>query len=248
MDEFENGGLVIDTSPNRADVGKTGTGDQGARGFPRIYVFLAAFWAGLFVMTVEMIGGRTLAPYFGSGVYVWGSVIFVFMLSLSIGYLLGGQMSRRNATTIRLAQIMIGAGVATVPGMVFSGMILDYLEQSSMDPRYAAVIGATSLFLLPTTLWGIISPYAVRLLVSRAEDSGESAGFLYFVSTAGSSIGTLATSFYLVLWFDTTTILIGVVVGSILVGLIGFGARPRPASLARENHLRSDDAEYKGNH
>jgi hypothetical protein len=33
------------------------------------------------------------------------------------------------------------------------------------------------------------------------------AGHLYFVSTMGSALGTLATSFYFVLWWEMNTIL-----------------------------------------
>lgn len=190
-------------------------------GYSVAYVYFAAFWAGSFVMTLEILGGRTLAPYFGSGVHVWGSVIFVFMLSLSIGYLAGGRLSRNNPRISRLAQLLIAAGFATLPGMLVGETVLAQLEASGVDPRYAAVIGSIVLFLLPTTLWGMVSPYAVRLLVRTADHSGESAGRLYFVSTAGSSVGTLLTSFYLVLWFDIDTIVMGVVVGSILAGGIG---------------------------
>lgn len=191
------------------------------RGYPVAYTYFAAFWAGSFVMTLEILGGRTLAPYFGSGVHVWGSVIFVFMLSLSIGYLAGGRLSRSNPSIFRMAVILMAAGVATLPGMLVGETTLIELEASGLDARYASVVGSLILFFVPTTLWGMVSPYAVRLLVRTADHSGESAGRLYFVSTAGSSVGTLLTSFYLVLWFDIDTIVLGVVAGSILTGAIG---------------------------
>ncbi len=54
----------------------------------------------------------------------------------------------------------------------------------------------------------MIAPYSVRLLVIDSNHSGHVAGTLYFVSTMGSALGTLATSFYLVLWFDVNQILI----------------------------------------
>ena len=58
----------------------------------------------------------------------------------------------------------------------------------------------------PTIILGMISPYAVRLLVKATEESGRVAGTLYFVSTFGSALGTLGTSFYFVLWFELNTI------------------------------------------
>ena len=59
-------------------------------------IHILAFCGGFVIMSMELLGGRILAPYFGSGVYVWGSIITVFMLSLSLGYLLGGRLSVHN--------------------------------------------------------------------------------------------------------------------------------------------------------
>ena len=56
-------------------------------------ILLMAFAAGFVIMCFELLGGRMLAPYFGSSVYVWGSIITVFMLALSTGYLIGGRLS-----------------------------------------------------------------------------------------------------------------------------------------------------------
>lgn len=54
----------------------------------------------------------------------------------------------------------------------------------------------------------MIAPYSVRLLVEESHHSGRIAGGLYFVSTLGSALGTLLTSFYLVLWLEINQILI----------------------------------------
>ncbi len=69
--------------------------------------------------------------------------------------------------------------------------------------------------MLPTIVLGMISPYSVRLMVTETAHSGRVAGTLYFVSTLGSALGTLATSFYLVLWFEIDTILL-LLTGSLL--------------------------------
>ena len=63
----------------------------------------------------------------------------------------------------------------------------------------------------------MISPYSVRLMVDSHEHSGHMAGLLFFVSTIGSAGGTLATSFYFVLWFDVNQILWGAVAVLLLV-------------------------------
>ncbi len=54
-----------------------------------LWSYTIAGWSGFYVMLVELLSGRLIAPSFGSSIYVWGSVIFIFMLGLAIGYLLG---------------------------------------------------------------------------------------------------------------------------------------------------------------
>jgi predicted membrane-bound spermidine synthase len=68
-----------------------------------LLIHILAFCGGFVIMSMELLGGRILAPYFGSGVYVWGSIITVFMLSLSLGYLLGGRLSVNNPSLQRFA-------------------------------------------------------------------------------------------------------------------------------------------------
>ena len=74
-------------------------------GLQRALVLLLAFAGGFIVMSLELLGGRILQPYFGSSVHVWGSVITVFMLALSIGYLIGGRMSAHAPSLGRFGAI-----------------------------------------------------------------------------------------------------------------------------------------------
>jgi hypothetical protein len=78
------------------------------------------------------------------------------------------------------------------------------------------------MFGLPTVFSGMVSPYAVRLLIENVEKSGRSAGRLYFASTLGSAGGTILTTFYLVLFFDINTIIISLIAISFAIGLALF--------------------------
>jgi hypothetical protein len=172
-------------------------------------------------MLVELIGGRVIAPFFGSSIYVWGAVIFVFMLGLAVGYLLGGLWSRRNPSVPRLCAILIGAAIATTPVVLFGEPLLNAIFDSTSDPRAGSLLTCFLLFFAPAVLSGMISPYAVRLIVRDEATSGRSAGYLYFVSTVGSSAGTLLTSFYFVLWFEVNTIVTAAIAISALMGAAG---------------------------
>lgn len=179
-------------------------------------IYLLAFTGGFSIMSIELLGGRILAPWFGSSVYVWGSIITIFMLALSGGYLVGGRISVRSPSLTRYGLLFIGGAVLISPLLLFGEELMELVFEAVDDPRYGSLLASVLLFLLPTVLLGMISPYSVRLLVRRTEHSGQVAGFLYFVSTFGSAVGTLGTSFYLVLWFEVNTILICLI--SLLLG------------------------------
>jgi len=195
-------------------------------------VFSIAGWSGFFVMGVELLSGRILAPTFGSGIYVWGGIITVFMLALSVGYLAGGRLSLHRPTLRRLALLLMLAAAATAPVALFNEPVLDWLFGVVRDPRYGTLVSATLLFFIPTAICGMVSPYAVRLLVSEYRQSGQVAGLLYFVSTLGSAAGTLITSFYLVLWLDVDQILWGLAGVSVLLGAGGVAMRERHGQVA----------------
>ena len=186
--------------------------------------YLIAGWSGFFVMSVELLGGRLLAPTFGSSVYVWGALITVFMLALSIGYLAGGRWSTRSPSVARLGAILIVAALTIAPMLFAGATLLDAIAGVVPDPRFGSLLGATALFFVPTVFSGMISPYAVRLIVRERDTSGRHAGQLYFVSTFGSAAGTLLTSFYFVLWFDVNHILIGLAAISCVLGVLALSS------------------------
>lgn len=186
----------------------------------RFLIFLIAGWSGFFVMAVEMLSGRILAPNFGSSIHVWGAVITMFMLALSVGYLLGGRLSVDQPTLRRLAILLIIGAMTLLPVIVLGDAALDWIFERIHDPRYGSLLSAALLFFIPTTASGMVSPYAVRLLVAESHLSGHFAGQLYFVSTFGSAAGTILTSFYLVLYFEINQIIAGLMGVSLVLGPI----------------------------
>ncbi len=189
-----------------------------------LLVLCLAFTSGFIIMGIELLGGRILAPYFGGSIYVWGSIITVFMLSLSIGYLLGGRQSLRNPNLGRYGCFYLGAAFLMLPLVLWSNTIMEAVFLMIVDPRYGSLVTAMLLFFAPTAVLGMIAPYSVRLLVKDSERSGHVAGTLYFVSTLGSALGTLATSFYLVLWFEVNQILITMSTVLLLAGALAVAA------------------------
>jgi hypothetical protein len=197
----------------------------------RAIICLLAGWSGFFVMAVELLGGRLLAPSFGSSIYVWGALIAIFMLALSLGYLLGGRLSMSSPSLARLGLLLLLAALTTLPVLWLAGAPLDSLAIAFPDPRWGSLLAACVLFFVPTVISGMVSPYSVRLLVDDAGSSGRRAGQLYFISTFGSAAGTILTSFYFVLYLEVNQILLMMIAVSLLLG--GFAML-----FGRANHAR----------
>jgi len=183
------------------------------------FIYTLAFSSGFSIMGIELLGGRILAPYFGSSVHIWGSIITVFMLSLSFGYLLGGKLSTKNASLSKYGAIFLVAGIMVLPIVYFSVDIMEVIFANIEDSRYGSLVASMVLFFIPTIFLGMLSPYSVRLLVTDKNKSGQVAGVLYFVSTLGSALGTIITSFYLVLWFNVDGIILFYSVALMTLGL-----------------------------
>lgn len=68
------------------------------------------FFSGAVVMSFEILGSRVLAPFFGGSIFVWGSLISIFLAGLSVGYYGGGK-----AADIRPSSRMLGLIVYCSP-------------------------------------------------------------------------------------------------------------------------------------
>ncbi|ADU50339.1 Spermine synthase [Thermaerobacter marianensis DSM 12885] len=170
-------------------------------------VSLTAFFAGAVLMALELLGSRILAPTLGSSIFVWGSLIGVVLAALSAGYALGGAAADRWPSRAGPALVLVASALWILLLAARGEAWVAALAARVPGPRLAPLAASAALFLLPGLLLGSISPWVVRLAAPEAHRLGRVAGHLYAVSTAGSIAGTWATSFWLIPWLDTTTIL-----------------------------------------
>lgn len=155
------------------------------------------FVCGAALMALELAAARILAPYLGNSIFVWGSVISVVMVALSSGYWLGGHLADREHADRMLAPVIAGSGVLTVIAPLMADAVLPWA--ASLGPRLGSLSASALIFFAPAILLAMVSPLGVRFAARRGlERIGRSAGGLYAVSTAGSIVGTVATSFWLI--------------------------------------------------
>jgi len=200
-----------------------------------ILLVVLVFVCGWAILSLEILGGRILTPFFGSDVYVWGSVIGVFLMSLAIGYFLGGKLSKRFPKPGYLsAVILVAAAIVAVLPLFHekvNNVVFDVMVAESVGgERWGSLVAASVLFLVPMTLLGMVSPYAVQLAATELVSVGEKAGTLYAISTVGSFLGCVMTSFYFILWWHTDTILLRTAGLLAVVALLFVALYPRTSS------------------
>lgn len=193
---------------------------------PRI-VQTIAFITGFVIMVVELVGAKALNPYFGSSIAVWGSVITVFMTALATGYYVGGRYSLKAPSLPKLSAILSLAGLFVLLLPWLSKPIMRETFLLIEDSRYGSLIAATILFGPAIVLMGMVSPYCVRLLTLQSDTSGHTAGTLYFISTIGSALGTILTSFYFVLYVELNDIYLCAAAVLLAIGLVGLVCKAR---------------------
>ena len=163
-----------------------------------IALYAVVFICGTVLMSAEIVGSRVLAPYFGSAVFVWGSLIGVVMLALAVGYYVGGRVADRYPAFPVLCGIVAAAGLFLLVMPAFSNAVCGAIEENFTDPRSGPLLASVVLYLVPGVLLAMVSPFAVRLSARDLSSLGNVTGRLYALSTAGSIVGTLGTAFVLV--------------------------------------------------
>ena len=139
------------------------------------------FICGACVMILELVAGRLLAPYLGTSLFIWTSLIGVILGCMSIGYYWGGAISERSPNFRTFGWIIFYAGLSVSVVAFVSEPVLVVISLMIPSIRLASVLATLILMGIPAILLGMISPYAVRLKVTTLEKTGSTAGKLYAV-------------------------------------------------------------------
>jgi spermidine synthase len=159
------------------------------------------------LMALEIVSSRLLAPAFGNSVYVWGSIIGVFLAAMSGGYVLGGTYADRMPQLAALAKLLLLAALFQWGTAIFGRSAVAAIGEAT-GGRPAGTLLATALLFGPATLLlATVSPFAVRLAGLERERLGNVSGKLFALSTAGSLVGTLLATFFLIPAMGLDTIL-----------------------------------------
>lgn len=160
------------------------------------------FTVGAGALGAEIAAARLMAPWFGASTIVWANTIAIVLVSLSVGYALGGRLADKDPRPTGLARIVLTASALLAIVPFLSGPFLRQaakaVDQLSAAIFVGSLIGVGVLLALPLLLLGMVAPYALRLAVETVDATGRTAGRLYAISTVGSLLGTFLAALLLI--------------------------------------------------
>ncbi|MHC1784155.1 MAG: fused MFS/spermidine synthase [Anaerolineaceae bacterium] len=191
------------------------------------YLLFTVFISGMTSLAVELAASRLLGNYFGTSNLVWACIIGLILIYLAVGYYLGGSWADRSPKFSTFYQILAWAGllvglipIASRPVLRFAASAFDNLQMGILFGSFIAVM---ILFILPVSLLGTASPFAIRLAIAESENAGKISGRIYAISTLGSFIGTFLPTLLLIPTIGTYRTFLffgGLLILCALVGLL----------------------------
>ena len=163
---------------------------------------LIVFVVGSSTLGAEIAAARLMAPFFGASTIVWANTIAVVLVALSVGYWFGGRMADRRPDQAALSLLVLVAAalLALVPivSQPFLSISVSAFDDLSLGAGFGSLLGVLALVAIPVLMLGAVSPWAIRLKLESIEDSGETAGRMYAISTVGSLLGTFLSALLLI--------------------------------------------------
>ena len=180
---------------------------------------VAVLLCGAIVMVLELVAARVLSPYVGSSNIVWTSIIGIILVSMSLGYWLGGKMADKSPKMSNVSVIILISAVLTSFIPILETTFVKTLSGLSQNLTMVAIISAIVVFSIPSFLLAMISPYAIKLKDERHDEIGKLSGRLSSLSTIGSIAGTFLAGFFLIPTFGIRTIILGTTIVLLLLSV-----------------------------
>lgn len=168
----------------------------------RKILYVAVFFSGMVSLAAEMAASRLLGNYFGTSNLVWASIIGLILIYLTLGYFVGGRWADRSPKLETFLTILCWAALALAVVPILSRPVLRLASQAFDELYLGNLIGSfvvvMILFIIPITLLGTASPFAIRIALHDTRQAGTIVGRIYAISTLGSFVGTFIPDLILI--------------------------------------------------
>ncbi len=181
---------------------------------------ITVFICGAIGMILELVAARVLSPYVGSSNLIWTTIIGVMLISMSVGYWLGGKKADKDPSRNSLSNlILLGALTASLIPLLETVLVSNFAKITS-NLVVIALITSAVIFGIPSFVLATVSPFAVKLRDKEYENLGEISGSTSSLSTIGSIFGTFLAGFVLIPTFGVRTIVLGITIVLLILAIL----------------------------
>jgi len=117
-----------------------------------------AFVGGLTSLGIEFAASRLLAPFFGQSLFIWGTLIGLILIYLTVGYYAGGRLADRHPDARLLFKLTALAALTTAAIPIISRPILSVSQTGFAQLSLGLVLGSLAsvivLFAVPVVSAG----------------------------------------------------------------------------------------------
>lgn len=169
-------------------------------------LLLAFFLSGFVALALAVLWNRFFSMYIGSSIYSYAIVLALYLVGIFVGGLVGERLmvAGRPAEGIVVASLMtvlvaLAISVPLLDRVLYPQVIV--LDALGLDFWSFQAAGATAIALVllpPTMAFGASFPAVAAALGRGADEAGRTIGLVYLVNTAGTTLGSVIASFFLV--------------------------------------------------
>ena len=181
---------------------------------------IIVFLSGAIGMGLELIAARVLSPYVGSSNVVWTSIIGIILVSMSLGYWLGGKKADKEASGNVLSRLLLGSALFTSIIPLLETIVVREFAGIVSNLIVAAILCAIIVFSIPSFILAMISPFAVKMKSMQETEIGSLSGRISSLSTIGSITGTFLMGFVLIPNIGVTNINIGITILLVVMSIL----------------------------
>ena len=190
---------------------------------PINFLLLSAFIIGLHITAMKIAIARILTPYFGNSIPFSITILGIIMLSLSIGYYIGGRIADKHTDENFFYKLLLGTGIytASIPFLIFPIVKLALLATTTyaITPMVCALICIVIVVGLLFIFLGALIPYAIRLQFQQSQELHSTVSYILSCTSLGNIVGILISTFITIPTIGTSRsiLLLGVLLMSISI-------------------------------
>jgi len=152
-------------------------------------------------MSLELAGPRVIAPFFGTSMLVWASMISTVFICITLGYFAGGILANRlnKSNDWLIVRLLFSSALSLCFIALTKDYILQYIHSLTDFSRILkTIIASTLLYVIPIFLLSIIPILISRVEIKAEENKAKTLSIIFSSASIGGLLGIWVSTLILI--------------------------------------------------